>query len=77
MPIRLYFCGFQKDYIYQPQLYNSIQKINGNITEATVAIKHVLKYGSFPFVYNFIIIIALNLNNVTFKGQKELHVSVS
>jgi hypothetical protein len=79
MPIWLFFWGFQKDYIYQPQLHNSIQKINDNITEATVAIKqHVLKDGSSPFCLQF-----HNNNctkskhNIIFKDQKELHVSAS
>jgi hypothetical protein len=44
--IGLFFWGFQKDDFYQQQLHNSIQKINDNIIEATVAIKqHVLKDG--------------------------------
>jgi hypothetical protein len=30
-PIRLFFWGFQTDYIYQPQLQNCIQKINDTI----------------------------------------------
>ena len=69
----------QTSYTYQPQLHNSIQKINDNITEATVAIKqHVLKDGSSLFCLQF-----HNNNciksehNVIFKGQKELHVSAS
>jgi hypothetical protein len=78
MPIRLFFWGFQKDYIYQPQLQDSIQKMN-DITGATVAIKqHVLKDSSAPFCLQFHNNNCIkSKHNIIFKGQKDLHVSAS
>jgi hypothetical protein len=78
MTIRFFFWGFQKDYIYQPQLHNSIQKINDNITEATVATKqHVLKDDSSPLCLHFHNNNCIKAKHIIFKGQKELNVSAS
>jgi len=78
MPFRLFFCGFQKNYIYQPQLHNSIKKINNIITEVTAAIKqHVLKDGSSPFCLQFHNNNCIKSKPIIFKGQKDLHVSAN